>query len=149
MQQLRDHDTVCTGDNDGSSAYGGRTTSPENELSVNSPLIVVPTSGEAASSSAWTTEDVTDQNGGQQLVQQAGPRRQFLASVGNESSFFRKDAISDEHLCSTPSHSDDIDDRMLSSQQTPSSPPDWICTCLLYTSPSPRDGLLSRMPSSA
>ena len=25
--------------------------------------------------------------------------------------------------------------------------PDW--TCLLYTSPSPRDGLLSRMPSSA
>ena len=25
----------------------------------------------------------------------------------------------------------------------------WIHTCLLYTSPSPRDGLLSRMPSSA
>ena len=25
----------------------------------------------------------------------------------------------------------------------------WIETCLLYTSPSPRDGLLSRMPSSA
>ena len=25
----------------------------------------------------------------------------------------------------------------------------WIGTCLLYTSPSPRDGLLSRMPSSA
>ena len=24
-----------------------------------------------------------------------------------------------------------------------------ICHCLLYTSPSPRDGLLSRMPSSA
>ena len=24
-----------------------------------------------------------------------------------------------------------------------------ICCCLLYTSPSPRDGLLSRMPSSA
>ena len=24
-----------------------------------------------------------------------------------------------------------------------------ICDCLLYTSPSPRDGLLSRMPSSA
>ena len=24
-----------------------------------------------------------------------------------------------------------------------------IATCLLYTSPSPRDGLLSRMPSSA
>ena len=26
---------------------------------------------------------------------------------------------------------------------------DLFCTCLLYTSPSPRDGLLSRMPSSA
>ena len=25
----------------------------------------------------------------------------------------------------------------------------WARTCLLYTSPSPRDGLLSRMPSSA
>ena len=26
---------------------------------------------------------------------------------------------------------------------------DLYCACLLYTSPSPRDGLLSRMPSSA
>ena len=26
---------------------------------------------------------------------------------------------------------------------------EWITSCLLYTSPSPRDGLLSRMPSSA
>ena len=26
---------------------------------------------------------------------------------------------------------------------------DRVCSCLLYTSPSPRDGLLSRMPSSA
>ena len=25
----------------------------------------------------------------------------------------------------------------------------WVMGCLLYTSPSPRDGLLSRMPSSA
>ena len=25
----------------------------------------------------------------------------------------------------------------------------YLCSCLLYTSPSPRDGLLSRMPSSA
>ena len=25
----------------------------------------------------------------------------------------------------------------------------WVTGCLLYTSPSPRDGLLSRMPSSA
>ena len=28
-------------------------------------------------------------------------------------------------------------------------PGDGVVTCLLYTSPSPRDGLLSRMPSSA
>ena len=27
--------------------------------------------------------------------------------------------------------------------------PDYLNSCLLYTSPSPRDGLLSRMPSSA
>ena len=27
--------------------------------------------------------------------------------------------------------------------------PDYTGSCLLYTSPSPRDGLLSRMPSSA
>ena len=27
--------------------------------------------------------------------------------------------------------------------------PEWLWSCLLYTSPSPRDGLLSRMPSSA
>ena len=27
--------------------------------------------------------------------------------------------------------------------------PDQVISCLLYTSPSPRDGLLSRMPSSA
>ena len=27
--------------------------------------------------------------------------------------------------------------------------PDMVYACLLYTSPSPRDGLLSRMPSSA
>ena len=32
----------------------------------------------------------------------------------------------------------------------PPNPGAWIITtCLLYTSPSPRDGLLSRMPSSA
>ena len=30
-----------------------------------------------------------------------------------------------------------------------SNPNNYPATCLLYTSPSPRDGLLSRMPSSA
>ena len=28
-------------------------------------------------------------------------------------------------------------------------PDDWVCPCLLYTSPSPRDMRRSRMPSSA
>ena len=31
----------------------------------------------------------------------------------------------------------------------PDATPNFIGSCLLYTSPSPRDGLLSRMPSSA
>ena len=35
------------------------------------------------------------------------------------------------------------------SQRPPDPPPTAAVTCLLYTSPSPRDGLLSRMPSSA
>ena len=34
-------------------------------------------------------------------------------------------------------------------QQVPNEDFDRIRICLLYTSPSPRDGLLSRMPSSA
>ena len=33
--------------------------------------------------------------------------------------------------------------------ETPQAGRDYIYICLLYTSPSPRDGLLSRMPSSA
>ena len=36
---------------------------------------------------------------------------------------------------------------MLENSQDPGPRPRW--SCLLYTSPSPRDGLLSRMPSSA
>ena len=35
------------------------------------------------------------------------------------------------------------------SARTKSDHPHYKLTCLLYTSPSPRDGLLSRMPSSA
>ena len=34
-------------------------------------------------------------------------------------------------------------------QQLSTQDNDWLKICLLYTSPSPRDGLLSRMPSSA
>ena len=42
----------------------------------------------------------------------------------------------------------------LDAMENPYSLPDqlrdeWLNNCLLYTSPSPRDGLLSRMPSSA
>ena len=39
--------------------------------------------------------------------------------------------------------------RVLSKLGFPCRPPGVRYTCLLYTSPSPRDGLLSRMPSSA
>ena len=38
-------------------------------------------------------------------------------------------------------------ERSLAYETSKRSAPDWVC--LLYTSPSPRDGLLSRMPSSA
>jgi len=111
---------VCKRDDDDS----GRTTLPENQPTSNSPLTVVSALGEAASS-LWTSQDTADQHGPQQLVHVAGEGRQSLASVGNESSFFRKDAVSDEHLCSTPSRSDDVDDQ----SPQPSSPPsDWMCT---------------------
>ena len=36
-----------------------------------------------------------------------------------------------------------------SGNQYLATPSDYLYPCLLYTSPSPRDGLLSRMPSSA
>ena len=38
---------------------------------------------------------------------------------------------------------------LLDAAQFPAGGADEVLTCLLYTSPSPRDGLLSRMPSSA
>ena len=40
-----------------------------------------------------------------------------------------------------------VENNQVSTQQTIQPP--WVLNCLLYTSPSPRDGLLSRMPSSA
>ena len=44
----------------------------------------------------------------------------------------------------------DIDDKILTKAGEHGRPWwEWVSTCLLYTSPSPRDGLLSRMPSSA
>ena len=42
-----------------------------------------------------------------------------------------------------------IDDMHTSSEEEIAAKPKAPNTCLLYTSPSPRDGLLSRMPSSA
>ena len=37
----------------------------------------------------------------------------------------------------------------LEKRKSPKGAKTYIISCLLYTSPSPRDGLLSRMPSSA
>ena len=42
-----------------------------------------------------------------------------------------------------------VDSTRLTTRTQEDSPPPPYSTCLLYTSPSPRDGLLSRMPSSA
>jgi len=131
MQQLRDY-TVSMRDNDVNTASARKAMSSANELAVNSPLQhqdVTATSREAASSSMWSTLDVADQQVRQVGLQLgAGQGRQSLASVGNESSFFKKDAVSDEHLCSTPSRSDDIDDQVLLRQQSMSPPSDWMCT---------------------
>ena len=54
-----------------------------------------------------------------------------------------------------PTESESLDeierfcDAMLQIRQEVAAIEDGTLTCLLYTSPSPRDGLLSRMPSSA
>ena len=52
-------------------------------------------------------------------------------------------AVIDGHLCGVPIDEENTDYQAILA---------WVAegnTCLLYTSPSPRDGLLSRMPSSA
>ena len=111
---------VAVRDNDVNSASATKMTSSENELTaISSPLIVVP--AETASTSVWTTLDVAEQQA-RQLIQAGGQGRQSLASVGNESSFFRKDAVSEEHLCSTPSQNVNIDDQVMMLQQQASSP---------------------------
>ena len=46
-------------------------------------------------------------------------------------------------FCTNPSNAKFVLDEFIVAKDSP------IKTCLLYTSPSPRDGLLSRMPSSA
>ena len=57
-----------------------------------------------------------------------------LISVGKEKGYLLYDEVN-ELLPSDITSSEDLDDL--------------FSACLLYTSPSPRDGLLSRMPSSA
>jgi len=102
-----------------------------NEMTDNSTLIIISETEEAASSSSvWTTLDTADQQVGQRLgIHVAGEGRQSLASVGNESSFFRQDMqVPDSHLCSTPSRGDDVDDQVSSRQQSSSPPSDWACT---------------------
>ena len=58
-----------------------------------------------------------------------------------------KDGLGTRHIgpYASPKHASDDLDRVL---ETCSERARWQI-CLLYTSPSPRDGLLSRMPSSA
>ena len=53
----------------------------------------------------------------------------------------------DEYLVDFDDHNEH--DKMEEAGPARSVPPTWVWDCLLYTSPSPRDGLLSRMPSSA
>ena len=55
---------------------------------------------------------------------------QYLGELGAEVQVFRNDAISVDELQAMNAEA-------------------LLLSCLLYTSPSPRDGLLSRMPSSA
>jgi len=122
MQQLREY-AISARDSD-VNISSARTTTPASQLTVNSPLIVIPASVDASSSSVWTTLELADQ----QVRQLGGQGRQSLASVGNESSFFKNDVVSEEHLCSTPSESDGIDDRVLLHQQSSSPSSDWMCT---------------------
>jgi len=135
MQQLRDY-VVAVRDDDVNRASATKMTSPENEHSADSRLVVVP--AETASTSVWTTLDVAEQQT-RQLVQPAGQGRQSLASVGNESSFFRKDAVLDEHLCSTPSQNDNVDEKVILQQQASSPCSDWTCApaALDFSSGSP------------
>ena len=44
---------------------------------------------------------------------------------------------------------DKLASKVISKLQNNNPEIEYSCVCLLYTSPSPRDGLLSRMPSSA
>ena len=52
-------------------------------------------------------------------------------------------------LIKTPKHLDKLDRAILAALQVDGRISNVELACLLYTSPSPRDGLLSRMPSSA
>ena len=66
------------------------------------------------------------------------PRANPLVSMEDE--FFNED-ISPEEM--------EFDIKFIGDRFENSLPQDHYKNCLLYTSPSPRDGLLSRMPSSA
>ena len=57
--------------------------------------------------------------------------------------------IDDVAARSIPTPTDNVDDVSLPPSITDNAIDDVYKVCLLYTSPSPRDGLLSRMPSSA
>ena len=69
--------------------------------------------------------------------------------VGDVSGLTKLIEMSDDSLQTHPLYTTDRDevDALLGHQGDPG--PEHLTTCLLYTSPSPRDGLLARMPSSA
>ena len=68
-----------------------------------------------------------------------------LRGLQSESAFLRNQML---NLCGAAGIADDCQRGKISFEEAKKSLNKYT-TCLLYTSPSPRDGLLSRMPSSA
>ena len=66
----------------------------------------------------------------------------------NGGSCYSYDGMNHKCICDNVSDGDDCSEIFVDVSTTPK-PTKTSTTCLLYTSPSPRDGLLSRMPSSA
>ena len=85
------------------------------------------------------------------------PDGKLIASAGDDKTVQVWEAATGHHLFTYRNHSDWVralawspDGKRIASAGDDSTVQVWeATTCLLYTSPSPRDGLLSRMPSSA
>ena len=74
----------------------------------------------------------------EELAKVQGKKAEQESAISSSLSAYVSSLPEDQLKLLTSSISDDVSDAMKQ-----------IVTCLLYTSPSPRDGLLSRMPSSA